>query len=252
VSASPFLLRLSRGCALGEEDTAFVEHMTRNRAELPGERLLVAEGDRPHAVHVVLDGLACRYKILPDGRRQILGFLVPGDSGDFDVLLLPRVDHSLATLAPSLIATVSRQDVEMAFAERPRLATALRLAVLQDVAVLREWLVNVGRRNAYERMAHLLWELYVRHALVGKVADHGFRLPLTQSDLADALGLSTVYVNKTITRLRASGIIETDRRQIRILQPDELRAIAGFDGSYLQHGARSSRPPARLRSAASK
>ena len=102
-----------------------------------------------------------------------------------------------------------------------------------DEAILREWLVNVGRRNAYERMAHLLWEMYLRHTVVGKVDEGGFFLPLTQADLADALGLSTVYVNKTITRLRASGIIETDRRQIRIIEPAELSAIAGFDAGYL-------------------
>jgi CRP-like cAMP-binding protein len=231
--SAPFFLRLARCCKLGEDDAAVVERMTRNAVEVGVDRRLSAEGDRPQALHVILDGLACRYKLLPDGRRQILAFLVPGDPCDCDVFLLPHIDHSVATLAPSLVASISRQDIETAMTERPRLAQAFRLAMLQDVAVLREWLVNVGRRNAYERMAHLLWELYLRHAMVDKVAHHGFRLPLTQSDLADALGLSTVYVNKTITRLRSLSIIETDRRQIRVLQPDQLRAIAGFDGSYL-------------------
>ncbi len=207
--------------------------MVRNVVEVSGEHRLLTEGDRPQAMHVILGGLACRYKLLPDGRRQILAFLVPGDPCDCDVFLLPEIDHCLATLTPSLIASISRQEIETALAKRPRLANALRLAMLQDVAVLREWLVNVGRRNAYERMAHLLWELYVRHAMVEKVDQDGFRLPLTQSDLADALGLSTVYVNKTITRLRASGIIQTDRRQIRVVEPGELRTIAGFDGTDL-------------------
>ncbi len=231
--STPFLLRLRRYCEIDDDDAGLVEHMLRNVVQAPSDHRVLAEGDRPQSMHVILDGLACRYKLLPDGRRQILAFLVPGDPCDYDAFLLPEIDHSLVTLTPSLIASISRQDLELVRTERPRLALALRMAMLQDQAVLREWLVNVGRRNAYERMAHLLWELYVRHAMVGKVAQQGFRLPLTQSDLADALGLSTVYVNKTITRLRGSGIIQTDRRQIRILLPDELRTIAGFDGSYL-------------------
>jgi CRP-like cAMP-binding protein len=249
--AAPFLLRLARAAELDRDDAAFVEHMTRNFDEVPADRQLLAEGDRPEVVHVILEGLACRYRMLSDGRRQILAFLVPGDACDFDAFLLAQVDHSLATLAPSLVASISRQDVEMAMAKRPRLARALRRSMQQDVALLRDWLVNVGRRNAYERMAHLLWELYLRHAMVEKVAEPCFRLPLTQSDLADALGLSTVYVNKTITRLRAAGVIETDRRQIRILRPDELRAIVGFEDDGRQPGRAASAMPAG-RSATSK
>jgi CRP-like cAMP-binding protein len=240
---NPFIARLARCGDLDAEDCAFFERMTRNTVQVPADRQLQSEGDQPQVLHVVLDGLACRYKILQDGRRQILAFMVPGDACDFHVFLLPRVDHNIATLAPSLVASVPRQEIETAMAERPALARIFSVSMLLDVSVLREWLVNVGRRNAYERMAHLLWEMYLRHALVGKVSDDAFHLPLTQADLADALGLSTVYVNKTITRLRASGIIETDRRQIRILKPDELSAIAGFDGSYLHHPAGAAKAP---------
>lgn len=235
---NPFISRLGRCSALDAGDRAVLERMVRSTLEVPADRQLQSEGDQPQVLHIVLGGLACRYKILSDGRRQILAFLVPGDHCDFNVFLMPRVDHNIATLAPSLVASVPRQELEAAVAERPTLARAFSVSTLLDVSMLREWLVNVGRRNAYERMAHLLWEMYLRHALVGKVAEDAFHLPLTQADLADALGLSTVYVNKTITRLRASGIIETDRRQIRILNPDELSAIAGFDGTYLyQPGA---------------
>jgi CRP-like cAMP-binding protein len=233
VKTNPLISRLGRGVELGPDDVAWVEHMTRNAVHVPADRQLQSEGDQPQVLQVVLDGLACRYKILPDGRRQILAFLVPGDPCDPHVFGMPRIDHNLATLAPSLIASVPRQEIESALADRPALARAFWFSLLLDISVLREWLVNVGRRNAYERMAHLLWEMYLRHAIVGKVSQDAFHLPLTQADLADALGLSTVYVNKTITRLRASGIIETDRRQIRILKPDELSGIAGFDGSYL-------------------
>jgi CRP-like cAMP-binding protein len=245
---NPFILRLSRGGELGSDDCAFLEHMVRNTVQVPADRQLQSEGDEPQALHVILGGLACRYKILPDGRRQILAFLVPGDPCDFQVSLLPRLDHNLATLAPSLVASVPRHEIETAISDLPALARAFAFSTLLDVSVLREWLVNVGRRNAYERMAHLLWEMYLRHALVGMVSEDAFHLPLTQADLADALGLSTVYVNKTIMRLRASGIIETDRRQIRILKPDELSAIAGFDGSYLYQPEVPRKPLAASRS----
>jgi CRP-like cAMP-binding protein len=233
MTVNPFLLRLRHLTDLTAEDEAYLRHMTRNAAKVPADRQIKAEGDHPTHVHVVLDGLACRYKILADGRRQILAFMVPGDPCDFQVFLLEHMDHSIGTVTPSTIATVSRHDVETALAERPGVARAIWLSTMLDEAILREWLVNVGRRNAYERMAHLLWELYLRHAVVGSVSEDSFHLPLTQADLADALGLSTVYVNKTITRLRASGIIETDRRQIRVLEPAELSAIAGFDAAYL-------------------
>lgn len=233
MSTNPFLLRLSHFAELSPDDKAYVEYMTRNSMSLPADRQLKADGETPLHVHIVLEGLACRYKVLADGRRQIMAFMVPGDPCDFQVFLLEHMDHSMGTLTPSTIATVSRQDIEAALDERPALARAFWFSTMLDEAILREWLVNVGRRNAYERMAHLLWELYLRHAVVEKIAEDSFFLPLTQADLADALGLSTVYVNKTITRLRASGIIETDRRQIRIIEPAELSAIAGFDASYL-------------------
>jgi CRP-like cAMP-binding protein len=233
MALDPFLVRLRQLTALDSDDEAFVRHMMRNTGSVPPDRQLKAEGDQPTHVHVVLDGLACRYKILADGRRQILAFMVPGDPCDFQVFLLEHMDHSIGTLTPSVVATVTRHEIETTLDERPAIARAFWLSTMRDEAVLREWLVNVGRRNAYERMAHLLWELYLRHAIVGKVSEDTFYLPLTQADLADALGLSTVYVNKTITRLRASGIIETDRRQIRILEPAELSTIAGFDASYL-------------------
>ena len=233
MARNAFLSRLCRCAELGADDAALVEHMVRNAAHVAADRQLQSEGDQPQVLRVVLDGLACRYKILPDGRRQILAFLVQGDHCDLHAFLLPRVDDGVATLAHSLVASIPRQEIEAALAERPALARAFSLSTLLEMFVLRQWLVNVGRRNAYERMAHLLWEMYLRHAIVGKVSQNAFHLPLTQADLADALGLSTVYVNKTITRLRASGIIETDRRQIRVLKPDELSAIAGFDDSYL-------------------
>jgi CRP-like cAMP-binding protein len=236
VPSTPLVARLGRDAELGAGDVALLDHMTRNATMVPADRQLQSEGDEPQVLHVILDGLACRYKILADGRRQITAFLVPGDLCDFHVFLLPRVDDNVATLAPSLVASVPRQEVEAALAERPVLARAFWSSLLRDVSILREWLVNVGRRSAYERMAHLLWELYLRHAAVGKVSEGAFHLPLTQADLADALGLSTVYVNKTITRLRASGIIETDRRQIRVLRPEELSMIAGSEGGYLCEG----------------
>lgn len=236
MTTNPFLLRLRQCARLAPADEQFLDHMTRTRVTVPADRQLRSEGDQPAQVHVVLEGLACRYKILADGRRQILAFMVPGDACGLLTFLLDRMDHSLGTLTACTIATIPRHEIETAMADRPGVARAFWLSTMLDEAILREWLVNVGRRNAYERMAHLLWEMYLRHAVAGKAVDDRFSLPLTQADLADALGLSTVYVNKTITRLRAAGIIETDRRQIRILEPAELSAVAGFDAAYLHLG----------------
>lgn len=227
-------MRLRSLGSLSLLDEQALEGLTQTVASVPDQHELMSEGECPDVLKVLLEGLACRYKILPDGRRQIVSFLVPGDVCDLEARSGRPLDHGVATLAPCIVATVDWEGLEAVLSAHPTIAEAFRTATLADVAILREWLVNVGRRDAYERMAHLLWELFLRHAVVGRVQDNVIDLPLTQMEIADALGLSTVYVNKTVNRLRSSGVVAMDRRQLRVLAMEELRSIAGFDASYLR------------------
>ena len=235
-SIHPLIRRLRRLSKLSPEDEASLLDVIGDPVAVPADRDLKAHGEAPLAVHVIVDGLACRYKILPDGRRQIVAFLVPGDPCDPQVFLLGTMDHGLCTLAPSLVATIAPEEIVRVTAERPAIARAFWLSALVDQSVLREWLVNIGRRDAYERIAHLLWELYLRHRAVGLATGSSFDLPLTQQELADSLGLSAVHVNRTLQRLRADGVLASGGGSLTILQPDELQRISAFDPDYLHLG----------------
>lgn len=230
---APWFQKLSRVGRLSEEDKRALSEIVRDVADVPADADLKMQGERPEVVHLVLDGLACRYKVLEDGRRQIVGFMVPGDTCDTHVSLLRCMDHSIATLCSGRIATLRGNELARITAERPALAQLLWISALVDQAILREWLVNVGRRDAFERVSHLLWELFLRYATVGRINGDTFSLPLTQQELADALGLSAVHVNRTIQRLKNEGLIEIAGGRLTILRPAELQAISGFNPDYL-------------------
>lgn len=235
-TSNPLIMKLQNLCRLGEREEDALSELTRNLRTVPAGTDLKAHGERPKQVHVVMEGLACRYKVLPDGRRQIMAFLVPGDPCDFQVFLLEQMDHGVATLTSSIVSTIPQSQIERIAESDALLTKAFWYSTLLDEAILREWLVNVGRRDAYERVAHLLWELFLRHAIVGRINGMTFSLPLTQRELADALGLSTVHINRTMQRLKSENVIETDGRMLVILQPARLRQISGFDPDYLHFG----------------
>lgn len=201
------------------------------RAVKPGE-LVTREGARYKLVHVVLSGHAYRFKTLADGKRQIIGYLVPGDFCDLFGFLLDHMDHSIAALTPCRIVELTEDDVLM-LCERPALARALWWSNLVDSAVLREWLVNVGRRTPDKRVAHILCELLVRLQVVGEASSDGFRLALSQAELGDTVGLTTVSVNRALQRLRRSHLIQQTSREIVIPDVAALKAFAEFDPSYL-------------------
>lgn len=232
-TSNPLVLKLRTLCALGEREEEAISGLTRDVRTVNAGTDLKAHGERPKHVHVVMEGLACRYKVLPDGRRQIMAFLVPGDPCDFQVFLLDQMDHGVATLTNSIVATIPQDRIERITEGDATLTKAFWYSTLLDEAILREWLVNVGRRDAYERVAHLLWELFLRHAIVGRINGTAFSLPLTQRELADALGLSNVHINRTMQRLKSENVIDTEGRKLIILQPARLRQISGFDPDYL-------------------
>lgn len=184
-------------------------------------------------MHVLLDGWAARYKILPNGSRQIVGLLIPGDVCDLQITVLGEMDHSIVALTTARIGYVSRSLIKDLHLKRSNLGTSLWRYTMVGEAILRSWVVNLGQRDAAERIAHLLCEVRDRLKLVGLVRGRRFALPLTQEVMADALGLTSAHVNRVLQRLRARGFIILYNGEVTILDDAGLGALAGFDPAYL-------------------
>lgn len=217
---------------LPDADMRLLEDSIRQPREVPAGVDLIQEGASPSDVFLILDGFACRYKILRDGTRQIVAYLVPGDFCDFQVFVLRQMDHSLGTLSRCTVVNISRERI-LEWTERPAIARALWFATMVDEATLREWLVNIGARSAEHRIAHLLCELLLRLGSMGMTNGDTFELPLTQREIGDTMGLSSVHVNRVLQKLRAEGLITLRNHALVILDAHRLKAVCGFDPNYL-------------------
>ncbi|MDB5442695.1 MAG: cyclic nucleotide-binding protein [Phenylobacterium sp.] len=233
---NPLVRKLEYGARLSDEEKGLLESLIAGAEDVDGHQDLISEGDAPAHVHVVLKGFACRYKTLPDGGRQIMAWLVPGDFCDLHVSLLGEMDHSIATLTPSTIAFLPRNRLEALTENHPALAHALWWATLVDEAILREWLVTMGRRPAHRQIAHMFCEVRVRLGAVGMAEDDTMDFPLSQTDLADSAGLSAVHVNRVIQQLRDEGLISWRGHVLKVLDVAALEALAGFNPNYLHLG----------------
>jgi CRP-like cAMP-binding protein len=194
---------------------------------------LACEGDRCDGVRMFLSGWACRYKSLEDGRRQIVSFILPGDTCDAHIYLLSAMDHSIATLTPVTYCELDRAAFERLISTDASVAEAFHCDALAVGAIQREWAINLGRRDALERVAHVICELFERLRVVGLVDGNSFAFPVTQMDLADATGLSTVHLNRTLQELRGAGLITLRDRSLTIIDPQALWNTAMFNPSYL-------------------
>ena len=232
---NPLVTKLSPFTGLDDGDVAALEAIAGLAKPYPSGKILFHEGSVPDHVYLFVRGMACRYKLLLSGQRQILGFLIPGDLCDLQFLALNPPDHSVALLSDAQLVKIPTRRIYDLLADRPRIDRALALAALQDFAILREWLLNVGQRNALEKLAHFFCEMRMRLEAVGQVDDDGsFELPVNQMTLADTTGLTPVHVNRTLQRLRSDGLIKLCHRRLLIIDFDRLAAVAGFDGNYLQ------------------
>ena len=199
---------------------------------------LIREGDRPGPVFVMLEGWACRYKILPNGARQILAYLMPGDSCDLHVGLLAEMDHSIQTITPAVVATVGRTEMDLIMDKHRGIAKAMYLSQWIDEGTMRAWITSMGRRSSIERAAHLMCELYLRARNVGLTLEPPFALPLSQTMLADSLGMTPVHLNRVMKVLRESGAMTLQRGALIIEDASHLIRIAGFDDNYLHRRLR--------------
>ena len=233
-----FIEKLRGFAELTDREVAALEQATRAPRSFGPRQDLIREGDQPGPVFVVLEGWAFRYKVLPSGSRQITAFLMPGDACDLHIGMLAAMDHSIQTATPAQIATISREDMDALIDGHPGIARAMYIAQLVDEGTLRAWIVSLGRRSSVERAAHLLLELYLRAVRIGVASRDEMELPLPQAVLADALGMSTVHVNRVLQELRRSGAIELGRKVLRIRRPAALTHLSGFDENYLHRRLR--------------
>jgi CRP-like cAMP-binding protein len=225
--------KLTHLAVLSAADARALEDAAGQARDVGAAMDLIQVGEQPRACTVLLDGWACRYKRLPDGKRQITGFVLPGDPCDLGGLMMGRMDHSVGTLTPARIASIPR-DILLGIMDRhPSLARALWQETLAEGAIAREWVVNVGRRTAMERIAHLLCELGLRLQALGLADTSGFVLPITQAEIADATGQTSVHVNRTLQALRREGLIVWSGREVMISDWDRLKQAGSFAPDYL-------------------
>jgi CRP-like cAMP-binding protein len=230
---STLIRRLKIIADLGEEDERRIAELCREVQTTAAKQDIISERERPEHLHLILHGWAARYKMLPDGARQIVAFLIPGDFCDLHVTVLGQMDHGIVALTPCRVAYINTREIDQLTLENSRIARALWWSTLVDEGVLRNWVVNNGRRDAYERIAHLLCEMHARMEMIGLVEDEKLDLPLTQEDLADATSLTPVHTNRTLQRLRTEGLIELRSHVLTISDLEGLKRAAGFDPTYL-------------------
>lgn len=230
---APLALRLEAFTRLSSEDKAAVGRVSKISRVIAPRRDLIREGERPHYVHLMIEGWACRYKALPDGRRQIVAFFVPGDFCDLNIYVLKEADHSIGAITRLAVADISREDMDLLTTHYPRITQALWWESLVNAAIQREWTLNIGQRTAYERIAHLLVELFLRLKSVGLTNGISCDFPLTQTDIADATGLTAVHVNRTLQELRREGLIILERKHLTIPTLQKLKDVAMFNANYL-------------------
>lgn len=234
-----FISKLRGLSPLNDNATAALAAATAKSRKVPARCDLIREGDRPGAVFVILDGWACRYKILPSGSRQVFAFLMPGDSCDLHIGLLAEMDHSIQTIVPSIVAMIDRVEMDAIMDGHRCVAKAIYIGQLIDEGTMRAWITSMGRRTSTERVAHLMCELYLRARNIGLTDNSHLELPLSQLLLADALGMTPVHLNRVLKQLRLAGAMTLKRGSLLITDPAKLVEIAGFDENYLHRRLRA-------------
>ena len=230
----PLIRKLEQYGPISDEECRFLKQAPSRIVDYTQHEPIVREGDSPSESCLIVEGFACRFKSLPEGTRQIMAFHVPGDFCDLHSFFLKKMDHGIAAMPRCKIAKVPHRKVQEITEKFPGLTRALCWDMAMDAAVHREWMISMGRRTAYEQIAHLLCELLVRLRSVGLAPGNSYEFPATQEELGDAFGLSTVHVNRMLQALRAADLIIFKGKVVTIPDPERLMEAAGFDPTYLE------------------
>jgi CRP-like cAMP-binding protein len=232
---SPIARKLAAFATLSPKDSARLAQLQHRRRSFVAGRDLVSQGQSRQAAYILMKGWVCSYKIQADGSRQIVDIQIPGDFLGLRSVLLRTSDHGFEPITDIEAAEVLASDLTQTLAAAPRLGLAILWAASRDEAMVVEHLVGVGRRHGPARVAHFLLELWARLTLVGMASKQGYDCPLTQQQLADAVGLSAVHVNRVLRQLREDGLVTFRDGHVEITDRDSLASLAGFDPTYLDH-----------------
>jgi CRP-like cAMP-binding protein len=241
----PLLLKLKQSTLLSQDDEAALQQAMGRYKVIPPHQDIAWEDHRPTSSTILLDGLMCRYRTTGDGRRQILSFLLPGDICDLSGFMEGWMDHAISTLGPCTVATIEHDALQHLIISSPSIRDALWRETLREAAIYRAWIWRIGRRSAYERLAHLFCETAVRLEYVGMKRQSGYAFVVTQVDLGDALGLSVVHVNRMLQHLRYENLIMYRGNTFAIYNWERLTEIADFSPAYLRLYRRTDISPQR-------
>jgi CRP-like cAMP-binding protein len=231
--SNPFIRRFDYLHHLSPEEKKVLEGLCSAPVSFAADQDIVREGDQPTTSSVLIEGIVFRYQITADGKRQIMSFHIPGDVFDAQSFLLESMDHSVGALTDCKLALIPHEKLTELTEHHPRLARAFWKDTLVDAAIFREWIVNVGRRSAYQRIAHLICEIFSRLQVVGLAKDYRMLWPFTQTEIGDATGLSVVHVNRTLQELRQERLITLANPALTIHDWEGLQKAGQFDARYL-------------------
>lgn len=233
---NPLIRRLEEYTPLSDADLAELARLSSQSTRTVRARDdLLGEDDVPSSLFLIREGWACRYRTLEDGRRQIVDFAIPGDLCDLNLFILDRMDHSIGAITNLKVAEIRREDFVRLVTNFPNVTTPLWWQELVSKSINREWIVNVGQRDAQERLGHLLCEMFLRLESVGLTDAFSCDFPPTQTHLAEATGLTAVHVNRSLQELRRRGLVMLDRSRLVIPDMEALQAASMFNPEYLHH-----------------
>ena len=225
--------KLARLAALSPEEEAALDELLSAVHPVARNREIISAGRKYDGMFVLIDGVAIRYRILHDGRRQVLNIVLPGDFIGFPACFFEAALYTVTALGDALVASIPFAGLFGLFQRRPRLAAMLFCSFSCEAAMYAEHLIDVGRRSARERVAHFLLELLVRLQAIGLADERSYRMPLTQELIGDALGLSVPHVNRTLRQLREDNLVSLDGQRVVINDIEALAALADFEKGYL-------------------
>ena len=229
----PLIRKLESIAPLSDDERECVLSLPLAIRKFGADQDIIREGDSPSECCLIVEGFACRYGLTAEGKRQIMSIHIPGDMPDLQSIHLRVMDHSLMTITPSTLGFTPHESVREVVRQCPRLGDFFWRDTLIDAAVFRKWMMGIGRRSAYARIAHLLCEVVVRMKAVGLTDDHTCELPLTQAEIGDSLGLSTVHVNRSLQELRGDGLITLRGNLLTVQDWKGLKKAGEFDPTYL-------------------
>jgi CRP-like cAMP-binding protein len=229
----PLIDKLSAYLLLSQDEVSFLRNLHGSRRQIYRHRDIIAQGRPYQSVFILCSGFAWRHKILPDGKRQLLSFALPGDLIGFPASFFENAVNATGSLTDVVVATVPFAALYDLFAKFPRVAIALYWMAAREAAIYGERIVDIGRRSAYERLAHLILELLTRLRAAGLAEERSYVLPLTQELIADVLGLSGPHVSRMLRLMREEGLVSIEGRRLTVTDLESLTVLAGFDGDYL-------------------